>query len=159
MGVEIERKFLLAGDGWRRLGEPVLMRQGYLSADPDRTVRVRVEGDKGTITIKGRSVGATRGEWEYDIPLADANELLDTLCQQPVIDKHRRRIPFGAHTWGVDEFLGVNEGLIVAEVELEFEDQQFDKPEWIGEEVTGDKRYFNSSLIAHPFSAWPDRVP
>ena len=154
MGVEIERKFLLVGDGWRKLGEPVLLRQGYLSSNPDRTVRVRIEGATGTLTIKGRSVGATRSEWEYEIPLDEAGELLDRLCEQPVIEKHRRRIAFGAHIWEVDEFLGANQGLIVAEVELEFEEQQFDKPEWVGEEVTHDRRYFNSSLIRQPFSAW-----
>lgn len=154
MGVEIERKFLLAGDGWRKLGEPVLLRQGYLSSNPDRTVRVRIEGATGTLTIKGRSVGATRSEWEYEIPLDEAGELLDRLCEQPVIQKHRRRIAFGAHIWEIDEFLGANQGLVVAEVELEFEEQQFDKPEWIGEEVTHDRRYFNSSLISQPFSAW-----
>ena len=154
MGVEIERKFLLTGDAWRTLGEPVLLRQGYLSSDPDRTVRVRIENGAGTMTIKGRSAGATRAEWEYPIPLADANELLDRLCQQPVIEKYRRRIAFGGNVWEVDEFLGANAGLVVAEIELASEDQAFDKPDWIGSEVTHDKRYFNSSLIRHPFSGW-----
>ena len=154
MGVEIERKFLLAGDGWRALGKPVLFRQGYLSLDPDRTVRVRVEGDQGRLTIKGRSSGATRGEWEYPIPLADANDLLARLCQQPLIEKYRRRIDFAGNTWEVDEFLGANQGLVVAEIELDSEGQAFDKPDWIGAEVTDDKRYYNSSLIKLPFSAW-----
>jgi adenylate cyclase len=154
MGVEIERKFLLRGDGWRALGEPVLLRQGYLSSNPERTVRVRIEGGQGSMTIKGRSVGATRGEWEYPIPLLDANELLDRLCEQPIIEKCRRRIPVGGHTWEVDEFLGANQGLVVAEIELESEEQQFDKPDWIGDEVTDDRRYFNSSLIRNPFSTW-----
>jgi adenylate cyclase len=154
MGVEIERKFLLAGDAWRALGEPVLMRQGYLSLDPDRTVRVRIEGGAGTLTIKGRSQGATRGEWEYPIPLADAADLLDRLCQQPLIEKYRRRISHAGNTWEVDEFLGANAGLVVAEIELASEDQAFDKPDWIGAEVTDDRRYFNSSLIKLPFSAW-----
>ena len=154
MGVEIERKFLLAGDAWRALGEPVLLRQGYLSTDPDRTVRVRIEGGQGTLTIKGRSEGATRGEWEYPLPLADANELLDRLCQQPIIEKYRRRISFAGNVWEVDEFLGANAGLMFAEIELASEDQAFDKPAWIGEEVTHDKRYFNSSLIRLPFSQW-----
>jgi adenylate cyclase len=154
MGVEIERKFLLAGDAWRALGEPVLMRQGYLSLDPDRTVRVRIEGGAGTLTIKGRSQGATRGEWEYPIPLDDAADLLDRLCQQPLIEKYRRRIPYAGNTWEVDEFLGANAGLVVAEIELASEDQAFDKPDWIGAEVTDDRRYFNSSLIKLPFSAW-----
>ncbi len=154
MGVEIERKFLLQGDGWRTLGDPVLLRQGYLSSNPDRTVRVRTEGGQGTMTIMGRSVGATRAEWEYPIPLADANDLLDRLCEQPIIEKVRRRIAVGQHTWEVDEFLGANQGLVVAEIELDSEEQQFDKPEWIGVEVTDDRRYFNSSLIRHPYSAW-----
>lgn len=154
MGVEIERKFLLTGNAWRALGEPVLLRQGYLSSNPDRTVRVRVEGGHGALTIKGRSVGATRAEWEYPMPLADANELLERLCEQPIIEKYRRRIAIGAHTWEVDEFLGANAGLVVAEIELASEDQPFDKPDWVGQEVTDDRRYFNSSLIRHPFSQW-----
>jgi adenylate cyclase len=154
MGVEIERKFLVAGDAWRALGTPVLLRQGYLSSDPDRTVRVRVEDGAGTMTIKGRSVGATRGEWEYPIPLADANELLDRLCQQPIIEKYRSRIALGGNVWEVDEFLGANAGLVVAEIELASEEQAFDKPDWIADDVTHDKRYFNSSLIRHPFSGW-----
>ena len=154
MGVEIERKFLLAGDEWRSLGQPVLLRQGYLSSQPDRVVRVRIEGERATMTIKGRSSGATRGEWEYEIPLVDANELLDQLCERPIIEKYRRRIPFEGLTWEVDEFLGANQGLMFAEVELDSEDQQFDKPSWIGEEVTHDSRYFNSSLIRLPFSQW-----
>jgi adenylate cyclase len=154
VGVEIERKFLLAGDGWRALGEPVLLRQGYLSSEPGRVVRVRVEGQCAYMTIKGKSVGATRGEWEYPIPLADANELLERLCEQPIVEKYRRRIDFAGHTWEVDEFLGANQGLVVAEIELESEDQQFDKPDWIGADVTSDPRYYNSNLVRHPFSSW-----
>ena len=154
MGVEIERKFLLAGDVWRALGEPVLLRQGYLSSNPERTVRVRVEGDQGSMTVKGKSVGATRAEWEYPIPLLEANELLERLCEQPIVEKYRRRIAIGEHTWEVDEFLGANQGLVVAEIELDSEDQRFEKPDWIGEEVTDDRRYFNSSLIRHPFCNW-----
>jgi len=154
MGVEIERKFLLVGDAWRTLGEPVLLRQGYLSSDPDRTVRVRIEGDSGTLTIKGRSQGATRAEWEYPVPLAEAAELLERLCEKPLIEKYRRRIVFAGHTWEVDEFLGANAGLAFAEIELASEDARFDKPDWIGEEVTHDRRYFNSSLIKLPYSAW-----
>lgn len=154
MGVEIERKFLLTGDAWRGLGEPVLLRQGYLSSQPDRVVRVRTEGGKGTITIKGRSSGAARGEWEYEIPLDDANELLDRLAEKPLIEKYRRRIAFAGNVWEVDEFLGENQGLMVAEIELRSEDQQFDKPAWIGAEVTQDRRYYNSSLVTLPFSKW-----
>ena len=154
MGVEIERKFLLKGEDWRGLGAAVTLRQGYLSSDKARVVRVRIEGDKAYLTIKGKSVGATRGEWEYPIPLADANELLNRLCEQPIIEKYRRRIPFAGKVWEVDEFLGANHGLVVAEVELDAEGQQFDKPEWIGAEVTDDPRYFNSSLIRNPYSTW-----
>ena len=154
MGIEIERKFLLVGDGWRALGTPVLLRQGYLSSDPGRVVRVRVEGQRGAITIKGRSTGATRGEWEYEIPLADANELLDQLCEQLIIEKFRSRITYAGNVWEADEFLGANQGLRFAEIELKSEDQQFDKPDWIGEEVTDDPRYYNSSLVRLPFSQW-----
>jgi adenylate cyclase len=154
VGVEIERKFLVRGDGWRALGQPVLLRQGYLSSDPARTVRVRIEGGEGTLTIKGKSVGATRGEWEYPIPLEEAAELLDRLCQQPLIEKYRSRIAVGGHTWEVDEFLGANAGLIVAEIELASERESFALPDWAGEEVTGDARYYNSSLIRLPFSQW-----
>jgi adenylate cyclase len=154
VGVEIERKFLLKGDAWRTLGTPVLLRQGYLSLDPARTVRVRIEGASGTMTIKGKNAGATRGEWEYPIPVADAAELLDKLCQCPLIEKYRRRIAYQGHTWEVDEFLGENAGLLVAEIELASEDEAFDKPDWIGEEVTGDARYYNSSLIRTPYSLW-----
>lgn len=154
MGVEIERKFLLTGERWRTLGTPVLLRQGYLSSDPGRVVRVRVDGQHAYLTIKGRSEGATRGEWEYPIPLDEANELLERLCEQPLIEKTRRQISFRGNTWEVDEFLGANQGLVVAEIELRSEDQQFDKPDWIGEEVTHDPRYYNSSLVRQPFSSW-----
>jgi adenylate cyclase len=154
VGVEIERKFLVRGDAWKTLGKPVFFRQGYLSSHTERVVRVRIEGDRAVMTIKGRNVGATRGEWEYEIPMADAVELLDGLCEQPLIEKYRRRIDFAGNVWEVDEFLGANAGLVVAEIELGSEDQVFDKPEWVAEEVTDDLRYLNSSLIKHPFSAW-----
>lgn len=156
MGVEIERKFLLIGDGWRRLGEPVLLRQGYLCTDPMRTVRVRIEGDQGRLTIKSKNLGATRGEWEYPIPLLEAQELLDRLCERPLVEKYRRRIAHAGFTWEVDEFLGENAGLVVAEIELPAEDTAFDRPDWIGREVTGEKRYYNSSLIRFPYSQWTD---
>ncbi|MDB5747570.1 MAG: adenylate cyclase [Massilia sp.] len=156
MGVEIERKFLVTGGAWRTLGEPTLLRQGYLSLDPERTVRVRIEGSSGTLTIKGKNRGATRGEWEYPIPVQEAAELLDTLCHQPLVEKVRHRIVVGPHTWEVDEFLGANAGLVVAEIELRSEEDRFDRPEWIGLEVTDDKRYFNSNLIRHPYSTWKD---
>ncbi|QYG06603.1 MULTISPECIES: CYTH domain-containing protein [unclassified Janthinobacterium] len=154
MGVEIERKFLLAGEAWRGLGQAVLLRQGYLSSARERVVRVRIEGDQAMLTIKGANVGATRGEWEYPIPLADAVELLDGLCEQPLIEKYRHRIEHAGMVWEVDEFLGANAGLIVAEIELASEDQPFEKPDWIGAEVSGDARYYNANLIRHPFSQW-----
>jgi adenylate cyclase len=156
MGVEIERKFLLASDGWKGLGQPTLMRQGYLVADPVRTVRVRIEGERAVITIKSKSTGASRGEWEYEIPVPDAAELLDRLCEQPLVEKVRHRIDHAGHTWEVDEFQGENAGLVVAEVELGSEDEAFDKPDWIGREVTGDPRYYNSSLVRLPYSKWKD---
>jgi adenylate cyclase len=156
MGIEIERKFLLKGDGWRGLGQPTLMRQGYLVADPVRTVRVRIEGERAVITIKSKSTGASRGEWEYEIPVPDAAELLERLCEQPLVEKVRHRIAHAGHTWEVDEFQGENAGLLVAEIELGSEDEAFEKPDWIGQEVTGDKRYYNSSLIRLPYSKWKD---
>ena len=156
MGVEIERKFLLSGDGWRQLGEPVLLRQGYLCSDPERTVRVRIEGEEGRLTIKSKGSGVRRGEWEYPIPLPEAQELLDTLCERPLVEKYRRRIEHAGFTWEVDEFLGENAGLVVAEIELPSEDTVFDRPDWIGQEVSGDKRYYNSSLIRFPYSQWTD---
>jgi CYTH domain-containing protein len=155
MGVEIERKFLLAGDGWRGQGTPTRMRQGYLVADPVRTVRVRIEGERAVITIKGKTTGASRGEWEYEVPVADAVELLDGLCEQPQVEKVRHRIEHAGHTWEVDEFLGLNAGLVVAEIELDAEDEAFEKPDWIGLEVTGETRYYNASLIRMPYSQWP----
>ena len=153
MGKEIERKFLVKGEAWKELGEGVLYRQGYLNSRKERVVRVRTMGPKAALTIKGIAVGATRLEFEYDIPLDDCNQLLE-LCEQPLIEKTRYKIPYGGLIWEVDEFHGVNEGLVVAECELESEDQSIDQPEWIGPEVTGDSRYFNSKLIASPFSTW-----
>ena len=158
MGIEIERKFLPNGDGWRGLGRPTLMRQGYLTSDPVRTVRVRIEGERAVITIKSKATFATRGEWEYEIPVPDAAELLDRLCEQPLIEKTRHRIEHAGHTWEVDEFQGENAGLVVAEIELGSEDEAFDKPDWIGQEVTGDPRYYNSSLIRQPYSKWKDQA-
>ncbi|XLZ70411.1 CYTH domain-containing protein [Massilia sp. SR12] len=154
MGVEIERKFLVAGEGWRAQGEPVLLRQGYLSSHAERTVRVRIEGGRGVLTIKSKNVGAARGEWEYEIPVAEAAELLDGLCERPLIEKYRRRIPFCGFVWEVDEFLGENAGLVVAEIELPTEDAVFDKPDWAVDEVTHDLRYLNSRLIKQPYSTW-----
>jgi len=153
MGREIERKYLVRGDAWRKLAEGVRYRQGYLSTVKERTVRVRTVDDRGYLTIKGVTVGATRKEFEYDIPAGDAVLLLE-MCEQPLVEKVRYKIPSGGLTWEVDEFEGANQGLIVAECELSSEDQRIELPPWIGEEVTADPRYFNSNLIAHPFSKW-----
>jgi len=154
MSVEIERKFLVKGTAWKALGEGTAIRQGYLSTNPDRVVRVRIEGTSATMTIKGRSIGATRREWEYAIPLADADELLSGLCERPLIEKTRTRISHDGMVWEIDEFFGENLGLVVAEIELQSEDQAFSKPDWIAEEVTHDARYFNSTLLKHPFTSW-----
>ena len=153
MAQEIERKFLVRTDEWRSLAKATRYRQGYLSSLKERVVRVRTIDDKGFLTIKGINEGLTRLEFEYDIPLADADNLLD-LCEKPIIEKTRSKIPLGGLVWEIDEFFGDNAGLIVAEVELESEDQAFEKPSWIGEEVSGDPRYFNSNLIKNPFTTW-----
>ena len=154
MGIEIEKKFLLTGSAWKELTTGTAYRQGYLSSQKERTVRVRIINDTGFLTIKGPSVGATRMEYEYNIPIEDAKNLLDQLCEKPIIEKKRYKIEFGGFIWEVDEFFGENEGLIVAEIELESEDQEFEKPEWVGEEVTADPRYYNSNLIKEPYTRW-----
>ena len=152
MAKEIERKFLVKEGSWRR-AKGTEYRQGYLNSAKERIVRVRTINDTGYLTIKGITVGASRMEFEYEIPLQDANELL-TLCEKPLIEKIRYKVEDGGVVWEVDEFAGDNQGLIVAEVELQSEDQQFSKPDWVTEEVTGDPRYFNSNLIKNPYTAW-----
>jgi adenylate cyclase len=154
MGVEIERKFLVRNDQWKKLGVPVSIRQGYLSSHPDRIVRVRMQGATAVLTIKGRTIGTTRGEWEYPIPVEDAQKFLDDLCEKPIIEKVRYRITCEGMLWEIDEFFGENQGLVVAEIELLAEDQVFTKPDWIGDEVTHDNRYANANLLRHPFGKW-----
>ncbi len=154
MATEIERKFLVNGTEWRQPDSGSEFRQGYLSTVKERTVRVRVIGDRGYIAVKGITVDATRTEFEYDIPVTDARLMLSDLCEQPIIEKIRHLIDWEGLTWEVDEFLGVNVGLVVAEVELERVDQQVSLPPWTGTEVTDDPRYFNSNLIARPYSTW-----
>jgi len=154
MGKEIERKFLVNGDAWRTLASGTHYRQGYLSTVKERTVRVRTIDDKAFLTIKGISIGATRAEYEYEIPVSDANAMLNDLCERPLIEKSRYKIKFKGYVWEVDEFEGENQGLILAEIELSDEKEEFTVPEWIGEEVTGDPRYFNSNLIKNPFTTW-----
>ena len=152
MPVEIERKFLVKGNSWRN-GQGIRICQGYLNRDKERTVRVRLLGENAFLTIKGMNSGATRAEYEYEIPVFHAEELLK-ICDGPVLEKNRYALDYNGLIWEVDEFLGENEGLIVAEVELKSEDQSFDRPDWIGQEVTTDPRYFNSNLCAYPFSKW-----
>jgi CYTH domain-containing protein len=153
MAFEIERKFLVKENDWRNC-QGTMYRQGYLSTNEKRTVRVRVIDDRGYLTIKGISRGAVRVEYEYKIPKAEADAMLYDLCQKPIIEKRRYKIDFKGFVWEVDEFFGANQGLIIAELELESEDQVFTKPEWVGEEVTGDPKYFNANLIHHPYSEW-----
>ncbi len=154
MGTEIERKFLVTGDGWRQDATSTSFRQGYLSTVKERTVRVRSAGDGGWLTIKGITVGASRTEFEYAIPVADADAMLDELCERPIIEKTRHVVKVDGMTWEIDEFRGENEGLVIAEVELDSADEEFASPDWLGDEVTDDPRYFNANLIAHPYSQW-----
>lgn len=154
MAQEIERKFLVKDNSWRSNLEGKAYRQGYLSTVKERTVRIRAAGDQAFITIKGVSSGATRSEYEYEIPVQDGNEMLDQLCERPLIEKTRYRIPYDDLVWEVDEFAGENRGLVLAEVELKDEGQEISPPRWIGREVTDDPRYFNVNLVEHPFSRW-----
>jgi len=155
MPQEIERKFLVK-DRYKQFAfTNTRITQGYISSVPERIVRVRINGEKGYITIKGKSniSGTSRYEWEKEIPVNDARELL-VLCEPGIIDKTRFLVQVGKFTFEVDEFYGENEGLVVAEVELSSEEEAFDKPEWLGKEVTGDKRYYNSKLAKNPFCKW-----
>ena len=154
MPLEIERKFLVRDESWRVPGTGTLYRQGYLSTVPERSVRVRLIRDKGSLTVKGASSGAARAEYEYEIPGVEAREMLDNLCERPLIEKTRYCVEFQGLTWEIDEFEGSNAGLVIAEVELEEADQAVSLPGWVGKEVTGDRRYYNASLIAEPYSVW-----
>ena len=154
MAKEIERKFLVHPRKWSDLGEGLVIRQGYLSASKQCSVRIRTYGDRAYVTIKGATSGISRNEYEYEIPLADANEIMGSLCEHPPIEKTRYRIVFKGHTWEVDEYAGANRGLTLAEVELKDPREQVELPDWIDREVSGDPRYFNSSLSIKPFSTW-----
>ena len=151
--LEIERKFLVRGPYKADATEATQIAQGYLCTDPRRTVRVRIRADKGYITVKGPSEGASRFEWEKEIPVEEARELLK-LAEDGVIEKTRHLVPFKGHVWEVDEFHGANEGLTLAEIELGEENETFELPAWAGEEVTSDPRYYNSYLKDHPFGEW-----
>ena len=154
MGQEIERKYLVKDSSWETLAKGIRYCQGYLSTAKERTVRVRTFENKGFLTIKGIAVGISRAEYEYEIPVSDAETILKTLCEGPLIDKKRYKISHAGLIWEVDEFFGDNAGLVVAEVELSSESQKIDLPAWIGEEVTGDLRYSNSNLTKNPYKNW-----
>jgi CYTH domain-containing protein len=153
MAEEIERKFIVTGDEWRTAAYSDFV-QGYLNLDRQRTVRVRMAGDRAHITVKGITQRAMRAEYEYAIPLNDADAMLRNLCVRPLIEKRRYRVKHAGMVWEIDEFQGENAGLVIAEIELRHEGQDFDKPDWIGEEVTTDKRYYNANLVSAPFSTW-----
>lgn len=156
--MEIERKFLVKSADYKKLGKPVRISQGYLNSSKERTVRVRIFGDQGFITVKSAVQGISRQEYEYEIPIQDAREMLDHLCERPLVEKDRYEILQENHTWEVDEFLGENSGLVIAEIELESESEPFEKPDWIGEEVSQDPKYFNSNLIRFPYSLWEKKI-
>jgi CYTH domain-containing protein len=158
MGREIERKFLVKNNGYRKNAVHKLIHQGFLNTDKERVVRVRTEGDKATITIKGISNGPERAEFEYEIPFGDATFLLQKLCIRPTIKKYRFKTEHKGFIWEVDEFLEENKGLVVAEIELPEVDTQFEIPDWIGDEVTGNPKYFNANLIKNPFTKWNKNV-
>jgi CYTH domain-containing protein len=153
--LEIEHKYLVRKDLWYAVHKPagVNIRQGYLVTDPEKNIRIRTTGTAAFLTIKGPSKNASRAEYEYPIPPGEAAELL-LLCRVPVIEKVRYRIEYAGKTWEVDEFFGENEGLILAEIELKFEEEKYDIPAWVGEEVTSDPRYYNAYLALHPYSGW-----
>jgi adenylate cyclase len=153
--MEIERKFLVKGDFKSSVSKSERIVQGYLSSVPERAVRVRIKGEKGYITVKGigNDSGTSRYEWEKEISVEDVTNLLK-ICEPGVIDKTRYQVKAGSHTYEIDEFYGENQGLTVAEVELNSEDEEFQKPAWLGEEVTGDVKYYNAMLMKHPFSKW-----
>ena len=154
MGTEIERKFLVKNNQWRKLGEGELYRQGYLSTDIERTVRIRTVGKKGFLTIKGISQNTRRDEFEYEIPLEEAKWMLDVLCIRPLIEKTRHKIADKDLVWEIDEFWGENTGLIIAEVELRDVNRTISVPDWIGKEVTDDPAYYNANLVKRPYSKW-----
>lgn len=155
MPKEIERKFLTTNNSYRQLAKGEHYKQGYICRLPDKIVRVRIAGSKAYLTIKGKIQNATtRSEYEYEIPIEHAEEMLRDLCEKPFIEKVRYKVPWGKDTWEVDEFSGENEGLIVAEIEMPSEDYQFELPPWIGEEVTEDPRYLNANLVSVPYKSW-----
>jgi adenylate cyclase len=155
MALEIERKYLVINDNWEDgVRSQTVIKQGYLATTSKASVRVRVEGEEANINIKGSNVGISRREYEYPIPLEEGEELLEHLVTDTVIDKIRYKVKCGAHVWDLDLFQGANQGLVIAEVELSHEDEAFEMPEWVGEEVSGERRYYNASLVKHPYCDW-----
>lgn len=154
MGKEIERKFVVDRAVWVSQDAGIHFKQGYLNSQKERVVRVRIEGSVAKLTIKGVTTGVTRSEFEYGIPVEDAAILLDQLCEQPLIDKHRHKEVHSGKTWEIDVFHGPNEGLVVAEIELGSEDEKFELPAWVIDEVSSDPRYYNSNLLKNPFCNW-----
>jgi adenylate cyclase len=154
VGKEIERKFLVKNENYRINAKRAFIHQGFLNNDKKRVVRVRIEDSRGTLTIKGLPIGNERAEFEYDIPLIEAEQLLDELCMQPTIKKYRFRVMYKGFTWEVDEFLEENEGLVVAEVEIPKTDTILELPKWVAKEVSNDPKYYNSNLIEKPFNTW-----
>lgn len=155
MANEIERKFLLRNDSWRQqVFRTKSIRQGYLVSDEIRSVRVRIADDEAHLNIKSATLGISRSEYEYAIPLQDAQELLDTLCRRPLLEKTRHFLQDGNHLWEIDVFAGDNAGLVVAEVELKEAEETFERPPWLGEDVSHDKRYYNACLIDNPYKNW-----
>ncbi|MEM7349152.1 MAG: CYTH domain-containing protein [Chloroflexota bacterium] len=155
MALEIERKFLVINDNWKKnIIKTERMVQGYLGGNKQSSVRIRIYGEHADINIKANVIGSQRLEYEYPVSLADAEEMLKQLCDKPLIEKYRHHVEVGNHTWEVDEFEGENAGLIIAEIELDVIEESFDLPAWIGEEVTDDSRYYNIFLVSNPFSGW-----
>jgi len=154
MAKEIERKFLVKSNEWKKSGQPQFYQQAYLVIQKSVTVRVRLIGESAYLTIKNAAINFSRDEFEYKIPLEDARFMIEHLCQKPAIQKYRTKVEVGDFIWEIDEFTGENEGLLIAEIELKNPEQQFLLPDWIGQEVTGDHRYNNSYLVQHPFNKW-----
>ncbi|WP_126454766.1 CYTH domain-containing protein [Sulfuriflexus mobilis] len=155
MGIEIERKFLLRNDDWRAAADAgTRMRQGYFAGPQRASIRVRIEGESANLNIKSAELGIRRLEFEYPVPLVEAEQMLDGLCEGPLVEKTRYRLVYAGFTWEVDVFAGDNAGLVVAEIELPTEDSAFEKPDWLGEEVSADPRYYNVSLVTHPYCDW-----
>ncbi len=155
MGIEIEKKYLTVNDDWRKnAGEGIYMVQGYMSSNEKSSVRIRINGDTANLNIKSKKIGIQRSEYDYPIPVDEAKEILKTLCDRPFIEKTRFHVIHKGHEWEIDVFAGENEGLIVAELELDSVDEKYVLPDWVGDDVSNDPRYYNVCLVTHPFKDW-----